>query len=196
METPKAQKILPDISECFNHGWELYKREPLLLSGATLIAGILNAVASSIPFANVLVYGHLLAGLYMMLIALEGDKKPGIANLFDGYQYFLPILIATVLMSIFTTIGFLLLVIPGVYVAIVYGFSTLNIVTRSMDFWPAMESSRKTIHAVFWHYAVFAFLILLIIAASAIPFGLGLLVSVPVCLAAHIRFYQQCDVIT
>ncbi|GAB5412994.1 MAG: hypothetical protein Cons2KO_05970 [Congregibacter sp.] len=193
MQGTHTRQPYPDIAECFQSGWDLYKREPVLLSGATLLVGILNAIAGSIPFAGLLTSGPLLAGLYLLIIALRNDENPGIASVFDGYQHFLPVLIASVLISVFVSVGLFLLVLPGIYAAVVYGFTILNIVRKGLDFWPAMELSRTTITPIFWHYLIFAFLMLLILIAGAIPFALGLLVAVPVCLAAQLHFYEQLD---
>jgi len=180
----------PDAGQCLQRGWEIYKRAPLLLSGVTLAAAIVNAVAGTIPFATLLIYGPLLGGLYLLIIRIERGEAVEVGQYFDAFRQFLPLLLVTALTSLFVSIGLLLLVLPGIYLALAYSFSTLNVVDGGMDFWPAMESSRKTITAHFWRYLVLALLGLIIIVLSAIPFGLGLLVSVPVFLGAQYTFYR------
>ena len=65
----------------------------------------------------------------------------------------------------------------------------LNIVDRNLDFWPAMEHSRKTITAHFWTYTGFVLVVLLIVFLASLPLGLGLPIALPVCLAAQYFFY-------
>ncbi|WP_439102235.1 hypothetical protein [Congregibacter sp.] len=185
---------LPDAGTCLRDGWLLYKQEPLLLSGATILMAVICGVVGLIPFAGALVYPPLLAGLYSMIIRLERGEAITITNLFDGFQAFVPLVIASLLMSVFISIGLLLLVLPGLYLIIVYGFTNLMIVDQKMDFWPAMEASRKLLHAHFWSYFVLAFVLAVICVAASIPFGLGIIVAGPVCLAAQYRFYHAVTV--
>ncbi|MEM6775232.1 MAG: hypothetical protein AAF640_10305 [Pseudomonadota bacterium] len=183
----------PDIGSCLSRGWALYRERPLLLTGAALLAGIINAAASFIPFATLVTYPLLLAGLYHMVMRLERGEAAELSHLFDGLPRFLPLVIASVLMSVLITIGVFLFVLPGLYLVIAYGFTTLNIIDRGLDFWPAMEHSRKTITAHFWTYTGFAIVVVLILFAASIPFGLGLPIAIPVCLAAQYYFYLDLD---
>lgn len=181
----------PDIGTCLSEGWELFKQRPWLLIGATLIAGLINGLASNVPFANLLTYPVLLAGLYLMIMRLDGDRPLALSNLFDALPRVLPLVAASLLTSLLTVLGLVLFIIPGLYLAMAYGFTTLNIVDRNMDFWPAMENSRTTITSVFWPYAGLILLLGVITIIAALPFGLGLPIAVPVCLAAQYRFYRR-----
>lgn len=187
MESHKA----PDIGHCLRDGWALYQREPFLLSGAAIIGAVISAIASYIPFAHVAVHGPLLGGLYVLIMRIDRDQPAGIGNYFDAFSQFLPLLLATVVMSILISIGLIALVLPGLYLALAYAFTILNIVDRKMDFWPAMEASRKAVTAHFWQYLVLSLLFLLICFAGALAFGIGLLVAIPVCLAAQYCFYRE-----
>jgi len=180
----------PDIGECLREGWSLYMQRPVLLSGATLLAAIANAIAGQVPFASLLVYPPLLGGMYCLLIRLDRGDSVALGNLLDALPRFLPLVIASVLTSLFITLGLFLFVLPGLYLILAYGFTTLNIVDGNDDFWPAMESSRKTVNAHFWSYAGLALVLFLIIVVAAVPFGLGLPVALPVALAAQYRFYR------
>ncbi len=181
----------PDIGNCLREGWQLYLKQPMLLSGATALVVLLNALASWIPFANMLVAPPLLAGLYLMILSLDRGEPLRIGRLFDGFSFFVPVVIASVLVSVIVTIGIFLLLLPGIYAAVVYGITTLLIVDRGLDFWPAMETSRKTLHRHFWPYLVLVLLLGILLILGSIPFGLGLLVAVPVCIAAQYCFYRD-----
>ncbi len=183
----------PDIGSCLSRGWALYRDRPLLLSGATLLVALINAIASSIPFGTLITGPPLLGGLYCMVMRLERGEEAEIGNLFDALPRFVPLVVAAVLMSALITIGMVLLLLPGLYLAIAYGFTTLNIIDRNLDFWPAMEHSRKTITAHFWAYTGFVLVVLLIIFLASLPLGLALPIALPVCLAAQYFFYLDLD---
>lgn len=185
-----SERLTPEIGDCLREGWALYLKEPVLLSGATILMAVICGVVSLIPFAGALIYPPLLAGLYSMVIRLDRGEAITVMHLFDGFQQFVPLVLASIVVSLLVTVGLFVLVLPGLYLVIVYGFTTLMIVDKKMDFWPAMESSRKLIHAHFVPYALLALVLIVICVLASIPFGLGLIVAGPVCLAAQYRFYQ------
>ena len=78
-----------------------------------------------------------------------------------------------------TGIGFLLLVIPGVYLLVCYLFAPSLVVDRRLDFWPALELSRRTVNPI-W-FGMFAFVLLLAVLnlAGTVALGIGLMVTVP-----------------
>lgn len=185
-----SERLTPEFSECLREGWALYLKEPVLLSGATILMAVICGVVGLIPFAGALIYPPLLGGLYSMIIRLDRGEAITVTHLFDGFQQFLPLVLASIVVSILVAVGLFVLVLPGLYLIIVYGFTTLMIVDKKMDFWPAMESSRKLIHAHFAQYALLALVLMVICVLASIPLGLGLIVAGPVCLAAQYRFYQ------
>lgn len=180
-----------DIGGAFAEGWSLYMRAPLLLSGVTLVQIALNAMASTVPLINTVLYGPLLGGLYVIVMRLDRNQPVQFANYFDAFALFLPLALASIVTSLLIALGLLLLILPGIYLALAYGFTYLNVIDRRMDFWPAMEESRKLITAHFWQYCLLALLFLVICVAGAIPLGLGLLVAVPVCVAAQYCIYRD-----
>ncbi|MFT4872403.1 hypothetical protein [Congregibacter sp.] len=185
-----TKQIIPDIGDCLSEGWTLYRKDPVLLSGATVLMAVICMIGGLIPFMGAVIYPLLLAGLYSMVIRLDRGDTVTIRNLFDGFQHFLPLLIASLLISLFVAIGLFLLVLPGLYLLIIYGFTTLLIIDQKLDFWPAMERSRRIIHAHFWSYALLALLLAVICMLATLPFGLGLIIAAPVCLAAQYRYYS------
>jgi len=85
------------------------------------------------------------------------------------------IIVATILQSILVTIGFLLLIIPGIYLTVGYAMTLPLIVEEGMSPWEAMETSRKAIHKVWWKIAGLLGLMGLITLVATIPAGVGLI---------------------
>lgn len=184
-------KFSADIGSCLRRGWELYKKEWPTLTAATFLAAIAMAIIGSIPFAGLLLWGPLLAGLYILIIKIDAGEPFTFSNYFDGFRWFVPLLVASILTSLLVFCGYLLFILPGIYLTIAYAFTTLNIVDRDLDFWPAMETSRKEITAHFLDYLLLAIVMFVIILIAAIPFGLGVFFALPVCLAAQYYFYKD-----
>ncbi len=85
----------------------------------------------------------------------------------------------SVVSSVFITVGFVLLIIPGLYLVVGYIFTTWLIVDRGLDFWQAMELSRKTVHKHLFEVFGFFLVLCLINLGGLLLLGLGLLVTVP-----------------
>ncbi len=68
---------------------------------------------------------------------------------------------------------------PGLYVTVAYLFAPYIIVDKNVDFWPAMEISRKKINKHWFGMAAFCVVLLAINIIACIPLFLGLFVTIP-----------------
>ena len=120
---------------------------------------IIVAARLAIPYAGVVIIPQLKAGL--TISALKSVKQQAISrkDFFAGFSMFFSLLLAGWLTSIFIIIGFVLLIIPGIYLVVSYIFTVPLIVERKLDFWEAMESSR-TIVSKQW-FSMFGFSLVL-----------------------------------
>jgi hypothetical protein len=71
------------------------------------------------------------------------------------------------------------LLLPVIYLSIAYSWTYLFIVLYRMDFWPAMEASRRLLTKHWLFYFLFAIVIGLIAAAGALLLCVGLLATFP-----------------
>jgi hypothetical protein len=96
--------------------------------------------------------------LYFLLNALR--RMPQIPDIFAGFRnsVWLQVLLGTFVTTIFIIIGFIFLIIPGIYLAVAFYYAPLLIIDRKMSFWEAMQLSRRTVHAQ-W-FPVFGLVIL------------------------------------
>lgn len=102
-----------------------------------------------------------------------------------------PLLFCAALTGIFSAIGAVLLLIPGLIAIALYSFAPLLIVERHYDFWAAMETSRKTIlkqgRPLF--EAVFGFTVINFIAGF--PFVIPLAVTLPITYGALAEVFDE-----
>ena len=69
------------------------------------------------------------------------NAKPEFSDLVDALSHYIPYLIGSIIYSIAVGIGFMLLVVPGVYIAIRYGFFSYFIIDRGEGVKDSFESS-------------------------------------------------------
>lgn len=119
------------------------------------------------------------AGLLFMGIRRVAGDPIEWRMVFNGFSCAGKIIIATILQSILISVGILLLVLPGIYLAVGYAMALPLIVDRGMSPWEAMETSRKAIHKIWWKAAGLLLVMGLITIVSMIPLGIGLIWTWP-----------------
>lgn len=176
-------------------GWELFKQNLAGFIGFTVVALILlfalNTMAGLGQVAAYVVGPPLWAGFIIVAMKILLGQPTQVNDFTTGFQHILPLLLYSVVSSIFISVGFVLLIIPGLYLLVGYLFTSWLIVDRRLDFWPAMEISRKTVHKHFFEVFGFFLLLCLVNLGGILLFGLGLLLTVPWTLCSLTIAYQD-----
>lgn len=113
------------------------------------------------------------AGLLFMGIRKVAGDPVSWRMVFAGFPVAGKIIVAAILQTLLVFVGILLLVLPGIYLAIGYAMTMPLIIDRGMSPWQAMEASRKAIHKVWWKVAGLFFVMGLIFLVSIVPLGIG-----------------------
>lgn len=104
---------------------------------------------------------------------------------------FFKFLLGYVLYTILVVIGFFLLVVPGVYLAIKYQYVQYLIIEKNMDVIDAFKESGKMTDGHKWNLFLLALLFLIIAALGAMALGIGLLVAIPIIMVAQAYVYKK-----
>ena len=64
-------------------------------------------------------------------------------------------------------------------------------VDKKLDFWPAMEASRRIVHANFWGWFGLGALNFLVALAGNVACIVGVFVALPICFAAVAYAYED-----
>lgn len=182
-----------DIGSCISRGWNLVMSNFWLTVGATALTYLLVAAASGIPFASLLITFVLAAGLDMMFLKLIRGEKAEFADIFAGFgKLFVPLMVFSIIGQMFTMLGFVLCIVPGIYALVVWLiFPPLLIIDKHYDFWPAMELSRKVVNRHWWKLFGFVVVTFLILLAGLLACGIGVLLALPVTTAATVYAYED-----
>jgi hypothetical protein len=185
----RTQASLP-LGGYLKTGWGLFMQYPGGFAGFCLLNFVIQLALKSIPFvgpvASFAVTTPLLIGNFIVSAKLLQGQTPEFRDFFKGFQYYLPLLLLSLVAGLFIGIGTILLIIPGIYLAVAYLFASYLVVDRGLDFWPAMELSRLTVNPRWFSYFALLLLLALLNLAGAIALGVGLLVTIPLsfCTAA------------
>lgn len=203
MDTPEiiaAEYLLRDveidISGAISRGWALVMANLPVLAGATVLTWAIGVGLGFLPiigWAVGLLLGSVLhAGvLYMFIRRIRGEPVE-LGDMFAGFNVALqPLILAGLLVSALTAVGFVLCILPGIYLAVGYLFVLPLVIDKKLDFWPAMEVSRQVVHKHWWPMFLFVIVMLLIVCLGALACGLGLIIAMPVVFAAAMYVYED-----
>ena len=166
-------------------GWDLVKAD---MGNYVLLALVFLALNAMVPF---ILQGPLIAGFHVYTLKRLLGRQTDFADLFKGFNFFVPALVASLVIGLFTFAGTVVCIIPGLVVAAMYKFTYLFIVDKRLDFWPAMQASHDVVRNDYFGFTMFLILLLLVNLLGALCCIVGLLVSLPVTFAAITVAYQE-----
>ena len=118
----------------------------LLMAGLGLFGdqpGMLGDLASNLIFTAVIY--PFLTGIIMMGVYRAVDLPVYAGQVFGYLGSTLVIIVASVATMVLTNIGFVLLILPGIYLTIAYALTIPLVIDKQLGAWKAMEASRKAI---------------------------------------------------
>jgi hypothetical protein len=178
-----------EIGRCFARSWRLVTENFGLLFGVTVIVWAISFGLGRIPliggFIAFLVRGPVYGGMYLAFLKKIRGEEVRITNLFSNIdaagwvQLFLVGIVSSLLSTIATACC---LVLPGIYLLVAWTFSIPLVADKRLEFWSAMELSRKVVTRVWFEIfglLLIATLPLLVIALFiAVKLGLALFPTV------------------
>jgi uncharacterized membrane protein len=166
-------------------GWRMVNAD---MSNYVLLALVLIVLSGAVPL---ILQGPLLAGFHIFCIKKTLNRPAELADLFKGFNYFVPTLVASLLISMFVLGGTLLCIIPGLVLAAMYKFTYLFIVDKRMDFWPAMQASHAVVKNDYFGFTIFLLAMAGVNLLGLLCCLVGLLVTMPVTFAAITVAYKE-----
>ena len=138
---------------------------------------LLNQLIASVISIPVLV--PLFVGMYMMAINHVRGEAIEFKLMFNYYPMTGVLSLASISVYIMMFIGFILLVLPGIYLSIAYIFTLPLIADKGMGVWEAMEYSRKKVTEHWFKIFGLTLLLGLIVMVGTMLLGIGLIWAMP-----------------
>ena len=179
-----AQQPQLPMGNCLALSWRLLTANFGLLFAATFIVWVSGIVCSVVPFiGGVLswaVGGVFYGGLYLIFLNRIRGKPAAVGDVFAGFNIaFAQLALVGLLTGLLTLVGFLCcLVIPGLYLFVAWTFSVPLVADRRLEFWSAMELSRKVVNRV-W-FELLALLLLAFLPTVVMLLFIGVKISATV----------------
>ena len=97
---------------------------------------------------------------------------------------------ASILLALAVAIGFVLLIVPGIILGLMFMFTTFVVIERELGPIDAMSESHRLTRGHKWQLLGFVLLLLLINVLGLLALVVGLLVSIPVSTLAFVHAYR------
>jgi uncharacterized membrane protein len=97
---------------------------------------------------------------------------------------------ASILLALAVTVGFVLLIVPGIILGLMFMFATFVVIERELGPIEAMGESNRITRGHKWQLFGFVLLLVLINLLGLLALVVGLLVSIPVSTLAFVHAYR------
>lgn len=194
------------IGDAIQFGWDTFKENAVFLIvvqlAALLAEGIVKAASEwweriggfydyAMSIAYIVVTMIILLGLTKISLKLRDREKVEFANLFDSFNVLGPFLIAGILVGLAIGLGTVLLVIPGIIVAIKFWFTGYLVYDEKLGPIEAIKRSIFITNGYGFELFLFGMLLFGINVLGFICLGVGILVSGPVTILAAAYVYRH-----
>jgi hypothetical protein len=144
------------IGQCLRQSWGLLSANFGLLFGATAVVWGISVGCQFIPLAggivNWLLEGVLYGGVYLIFLSRIRGRSASVGDVFVGFSAgFSQLMLAGFLTKFLSFMGLCCcLVLPGLYLLVAWIFSVPLVADKRLEFWSAMELSRKVVTRVWF----------------------------------------------
>ena len=167
----------------------------------SLVLGVMSVLAADSSFAiiaviaeqllSMLIFAPLGAGAYMLAIKFSVGSRIEVNELFKYFHKTTPLFLMNLLMYATVIIGFILLIVPGIYLLVAYSFAIPLMVEKNMGPWEALNTSRKIITHKWFHMLGFGFVMMGVSILGFLALLVGLLWALPLCTFAVAYLYRD-----
>ena len=182
--------------DILSRSWDALGSKWILAIGLSLLHVLVSGAIGTFGFGlgTLLVGGALSFGFNRTMVQIYRGETPALETYFDGFRHFLPTLVAYLILGVATMIGFVLLIIPGIIVAL--GLSQVYFVMQDRPEL-GVEGSLKESWRLTWtngnmlKVLGMAFLAMFVVIGGALALGVGLVIAIPLVSVMSAGLYEE-----
>ncbi|MDH6282507.1 hypothetical protein [Prescottella agglutinans] len=190
------------VGDAISYAWRKFAGNALSWVVLMLIAGIIEGllnwafndrntfVTSLIGTLVITIVGYLIQAAFVTGALQEADgTKPSIGSFFQ-LRNIGAVIVACFLVGVFTTVGLVLLIIPGLIVMFLTWWTLQFVIDQNQDPLTAIKSSFGAIASNWGTLLLLALALIGLNILGLIPLGLGLFITVPMTIIASTYAYR------
>lgn len=159
------------LGECLSSGVRFFTANTGFVLSAVFITWLLNVLMSFLPFIggilHLLFSGVVTGGLYFACLRRMRGEPASVGDIFDGFKLcFVQLMLVGSISSVLASLSFILCALPWVYFKVAWMLALPLVMDKRIEFWSAMELSRKVVTRV-W-FKMFLLLVLVFLPFIAV----------------------------
>lgn len=184
-------------------GWHTFTERPWFYAGSLALMVIIVILAQIIFgslnsfIATVLLYicsiWLKLGYVRFYLNATEAGKHASIKDYFMEYRpiLWLRYFVASIVVGLATFVGFILLIVPGIYLAIRFSFFQYALVDKQETIFGSIKYSWNATKGHTWKIFLFGIVGFFVMLVGLMLLGVGFLIAAPVVTLAFTHMYRE-----
>lgn len=203
-------------TECIKFGWETFKKRPWFFIGVFLLYFIVSEALTmlinpygvvwpdlqnnipadfSLPRVVVTLVDMLIGAFLMMLImifTIRAHDDPETIKISDAWkpEIFPQYVLVSFLTFVIIGLGFILLIIPGIFALVVLLFAPYIVLDKRMNAIAALKESMAITKGNWWNVLTLLLISFGVIILGVLALVVGLLVAIPVVYFATVHAYR------
>lgn len=207
-------RVYPTIGGCFQEGWMVLKNHFLILFLAVILAALLDipmgykqylensgdSYSVGISFFNLIGFVYYVMiitpfnyGFDWIYLSAARKKEPQFEEILSGFKKYLVVILSHLLVIGITGFGFILLIIPGIYLLCKLVFVPYLVMDKNVDPIQAVKLSYYLTKGYFWTIFGMGILSFFIIILGIICLVVGVFVSLVWIHSAFAVLYKAVD---
>jgi len=177
-----AKGFTISVEHLLQQGFNIFRKAPAEL----ILYGIFYLLVSSNPVTGIILGGPATMGFYILARKIDRGEKISINDFTLSFNMFFPLLALNLLMWILISLGLLLLIIPGIYLAVSFIFSWFFVWFYDVESAEALRLSKKLVSGNLSQVFVLCLVLFGLLLLGSLAFGVGVLLAVPL---VHLVIY-------
>jgi uncharacterized membrane protein len=191
------------LEDILSDAFAAFKAHFALVLGGFVVFAVIQAVCGKLVIFSLFVAPHLITGFSLLLLKILRGESPVLGDLFKGFSYYIPVLVAGLLMGSFLVLGSLCLILPGILLGLMWSQTMFLLADDIMaaeaggkeksilSGWGAMQRSAALMDGQKIRFFGYAVVLSIIGLAGALAVGIGILITLPFSWLAGAAFYAR-----
>lgn len=194
------------ISDSIHAAWDLFKEKWYVIYGLYLLPVVLGIVYSMtleslgnefnapillVMFAYMILQTVLSMGLIKGYLNLVRGEAITAQTFKDMLPLVVNYILGTLLMALIVIVGFVLLIVPGIYFSLKYYFVPFLLIDKKMSPMEALRASEKMTDGIKWEMLGLFATTVLLAYLGLFALIVGVFVTAPVAGMSYVYFYEK-----
>ncbi len=159
-------------------------------AGQAVSIGITVVTSLVVGVVGQVIMAALMGGINIIWLRIIRGQSASINDAMAIKSFIVPLILTSIMGQFAITFGFLLLIVPGVVLALGLAMMQYIVIDKNLKFVDALKASWELMDGYKMQYFIFGMILMVVNFIGMIPCFLGLIITIPISLGASLMFYN------